>query len=114
MEITFKYNGKIISTPNLEKKLKRMKISINDIEILEKIEDVKKEPTITEEPPMRQIIVRSTEDEIRRVCYIPKDLGFPPISKLFKNHMWNPETKTGIKELTKEFLMTMYYEKGVI
>lgn len=110
MEITFKYNGKIISTPNLEKKLKRMKISINDIEILEKIEDVKKEPIITEEPLMRQVIVRSTEDEIRRVCYIPKDSGLPPISELFKNHIWNPETKTGIKGLTREFLMTMYYE----
>ena len=110
MEITFKYNGKIISTPNLEKKLKRMKISINDIEILEKIEDVKKEPTIIEEPLMRQVIVRSNKDEIRRICYIPNDSGLPPISVLFKNHMWNPETKTGIKELTREFLMTMYYE----
>lgn len=34
MEIKFKYDGKIISTPNLEKKLKRMKISIDDIEII--------------------------------------------------------------------------------
>ena len=43
METTFKYNGTIITTPNLEKKLKRMKISINDIEIIDnpikKIED---------------------------------------------------------------------------
>lgn len=37
MEITFKYKDKIISTPNLEKKLKRMKISIDDIEIMEEI-----------------------------------------------------------------------------
>lgn len=87
-----------------------MKISINDIEILEKIEDTKREPTVIEEPLMRQVIVRSNKDEIRRICYIPKDSGLPPISKLFKNHMWNPETKTGIKELTREFLMTMYYE----
>ena len=35
METTFKYNGKVITTPNLEKKLKRMKISIDDIEIIE-------------------------------------------------------------------------------
>ena len=108
MEITFKYNGKIISTPNLEKKLKRMKISINDIEILEKTENIIEE--IEEESSMRKVIVRSTEDDIRRVCYIPSDSGLPPLSKLFKNHIWNSETKTGIKGLTREFLMTMYYE----
>lgn len=32
---TFKYNNKIITTPNLEKKLKRMRLSIEDIEIIE-------------------------------------------------------------------------------
>lgn len=35
--ITFKYNNKIYDTPNLEKKLKRMKITINDIEIIDDI-----------------------------------------------------------------------------
>ena len=35
METTFKYQGKIITTPNLEKKLKRMNISMDDIEIIE-------------------------------------------------------------------------------
>lgn len=34
MEIYFKYKNKIISTTNLEKKLKRLKIDINDIEII--------------------------------------------------------------------------------
>lgn len=34
MEITFKYKDKIITTPNLEKKLKRMKLSLEDIEII--------------------------------------------------------------------------------
>lgn len=33
--IIFKYKNKLISTPNLEKKLKRMKLSINDVEIIE-------------------------------------------------------------------------------
>lgn len=37
----FLYNNKIYETPNLEKKLKRMKISINDIEILGDIEETK-------------------------------------------------------------------------
>lgn len=41
----FKYNNKIYETPNLEKKLKRMKISINEIEIIDK-KEVKKEEQI--------------------------------------------------------------------
>lgn len=112
METTFKYNGKIISTPNLEKKLKRMKISIDDIEI---IDVPKKEKSSNDEIEdymlnKRRIIVRSTEDNIRRVCFVDKDKGLPPISELFKDYMWNPETKTGVKGMTREFLMTMYYE----
>jgi hypothetical protein len=30
--------------------------------------------------------------------------------ELFKNHIWNQTTKTGIKEITEEYLMTLYYE----
>ena len=105
----FIYNNRIYNPVNLEKKLKKMGITINDIEI---IPEEKKVDNSVEDyfQDKRQVIVRSTQDEIRRICYIPKDSGFPPISKLFKNHIWNPETKTGIKELTREFLMTMYYE----
>jgi hypothetical protein len=112
METTFKYQGKIITTPNLEKKLKRMKISIDDIEIIDTPIKKKEVDSGLEDYMLnkRQVIVRSTEDNIRRVCYIDKDKGLPPISELFKDVMWNPETKTGIKELTREYLMTMYYE----
>ena len=35
--VSFIYKGKEYSTPNLEKKLKRLKASIDDIEIIEKI-----------------------------------------------------------------------------
>lgn len=112
MDITFKYNNKIITTPNLEKKLKRMKLSINDIEIIDN-PITKKEPESGIEDYMlnkRQVIVRSTEDDIRRICYVDKDKGLPTIYELFKKDIWNPKTKTGIKYLTPEFLMTMYYE----
>lgn len=34
MNITFKYQNQIITTPNLEKKLKKMKITLADIEII--------------------------------------------------------------------------------
>ena len=37
MEVTFKYKDKIFTTPNLEKKLKRMKISIDDYSNYKKI-----------------------------------------------------------------------------
>lgn len=106
MTVTFKYNGKQYTTNNLERKLNKLGISEKDIELLgnkNKIVEI-------EESNKRKVIVRSTEDDIRRVCFIPKDEGLPPISKLFKHHMWNPETKTGIKGLTREYLMTMYYE----
>lgn len=43
MEIYFKYKNKIISTTNLEKKLKRLKINIDDIEIIDPIETKSKE-----------------------------------------------------------------------
>ena len=54
------------------------------------------------------MIVRSTQDDIRRIVYVDKDKSLPTISELFKNQMWN--SRTGIKELTREYLMTMYYE----
>ena len=112
METTFKYNGKIITTPNLEKKLKRMKISINDIEIIDNPIKKEKSNEGIEDYMLnkRQVIVRSTEDNIRRVCFIDKNKGLPTIYELFKKNIWNPETKNGIKYLTQEFLMTMYYE----
>lgn len=109
MKTTFKYQEKIITTPNLEKKLKRMKLSINDIEIIDNPIS-KKEPESGIEDYMlnkRQVIVCSTEDNIRRVCYIPIDYT-PTIEELLKNQLWNPITKTGI--ITKDELDTLYYE----
>ena len=110
METTFKYKGKIITTPNLEKKLKKMKISIDDVEIIDNPIKKKKLPEGIEDYMLnkKRMIVRSTEDDIRRICFVDEPL--PSISELFKDQIWNPETKTGIKYLTKDFLTTMYYE----
>lgn len=108
--MTFKYNGKIITTPNLEKKLKRMKISIDDIEIIEEPLVQKKQEDEDElMKDKRMVIVRSNIDDIRRVCYIPKDHR-PTMRELFKNHIWDPQKQTGIREITEEYLMTLYYE----
>lgn len=89
-----------------------MKLQLSDIEIIDTPIKKEKSESGIEDYMLnkRRVIVRSTEDDIRRVCYIDKDKSLPPISELFKNVMWNPETKTGIKGLTYEFLMTMYYE----
>lgn len=111
METTFKYKGTIITTPNLEKKLKRMKLSIDDIEIIDN--PIKKEKSSELEDYMKdvtKVIVRSNIDDIRRVCFIKKNKSRPTMRELFKNHIWNPTTKTGIKEITEEYLMTLYYE----
>lgn len=112
MDITFKYKGKVITTPNLEKKLKRMKISIDDIEIIDTPIKKKEVDSGLEDYMLnkKQVIVRSTQDNIRRICYVDKDKSLPTMSKLFKNLMWDEKTKTGIKGLTREYLMTMYYE----
>ena len=101
MEITFKYNGKIITTPNLEKKLKRMKLSLNDIEIIdtpvkeEHSNDGIEDYMLNKE----RVVIRSTKDDIRRVCYVPKGT-YPDIFKLLG--------KQGI--YTHEQLKHMYYE----
>lgn len=110
--MTFKYQDKIITTPNLEKKLKRMKISINDIEILEEQEIPKQKEDGLDEWMIDKVkvIVRSNIDDIRRVCFINKKDSRPTMRELFKNHIWNPQTKTGIREITEEYLMTLYYE----
>ena len=105
MTVTFRYNGKQYTTNNLEKKLTKLGITKDDIELLgnqhKKVE--------MEEINKRKVIVRSTEDDIRRICFVDESL--PSISELFKDQIWNPETKTGIKYLTKDFLTTMYYEE---
>ena len=110
MDIIFKYKGQIISTPNLEKKLKRMKISINDIEIIDT-------PTKKEEEQLpelldthRKVVICSTLDEYKRIAFVPKDSTNPEIRELLKRFIWNPVSKTGIKELTKEYIDTMFYE----
>lgn len=101
MEVTFKYNGKIISTPNLEKKLKRMKISIDDIEIIEEPITIKEEDNSFEDymKDKEQVIIKSKLDNIRRICYVPKGTR-PQIKEFLSKH----------NLYTDYELMNMYYE----
>ena len=84
--ITFKYKDTIISTPNLEKKLKRMKISIDDIEIIETPPIKKEEYDEEDYDDKEMVVILSNLDNIRRICYVPK--GTRPPIKSFINK-WN-------------------------
>ena len=101
MEATFKYNGKIISTPNLEKKLKRMKISMDDIEIIDDSIILKEEDNGFEDYMIdkEKVIIRSKLDNIRRICYVPKGTR-PQIKEFLSKH----------NLYTDYELMNMYYE----
>ena len=104
MEITFKYNGKIITTPNLEKKLKRMKISIDDIEIIPIVKKEPKDEGIEDYmKDKEQVIIKSKLDDIQRVCYIKKGTR-PPIKSILE--------KQGI--YSEEEMENMYYERNTL
>lgn len=103
----FRYNGKIYNPVNIEKKLKKMGITLKDIEIIpeEKKEEHELEDYMIDK---EQVIIRSTQDDIRRVCYVTKGTR-PPIKELLKNQIWNPETRTGL--YPELFIETMYYDE---
>lgn len=81
--ITFKYKDTIISTPNLEKKLKRMGIQLSDIEIIEEAPIKKKSDNGVEDymKDKEQVVIKSKLDNIRRICYVTKGIR-PPIKEL--------------------------------
>jgi len=101
----FKYNGKLYNPVNIEKKLKKLGITFNDIEIIEEEKKIDNELDDFYEDK-EQVIIHSTLDDIKRVCYVPKGTR-PPIKDILKNHIWNPETKTGV--YPEPFINTMYY-----
>lgn len=94
----FMYNGRIYNPVNVEKKLKKLGITMNDIEIIP--EDKKQDNELDDfYKDKEKVIVRSTEDDIRRVCFVPIGTR-PPIKELLNKHnLYSEET-----------LMTMYYE----
>lgn len=106
--ITFKYKDTIISTPNLEKKLKRMKLSLNDIEIIDTPISKKEEP-IEEPNDRKKVIIQSSLDKMQYISFVPLDFSFPPIEEFIKKDLWNHITKTGIKEFIPEYIKTLYY-----
>lgn len=102
---TFKYNNQIISTPNLEKKLKRMKLSIQDIEILPE-EDIKKEEIVDNwKRPL--VHLKSTLDNSLYTIYSETKPDNP--IELVKHLIWNMYTRTGVEGFTEEYAKTLVY-----
>lgn len=98
--ITFKYKDKVISTPNLEKKLKRMKLSLEDIEIIDTpIKETPKEETISD---THYKVTIKGPDNSYYIGWITKneDPPDPPLQSL----KWNPISKTGIRRITDEYI----------
>lgn len=107
MDITFKYNGAIITTPNLEKKLKRMGISLDDIELIQEIKLLKKEDDSKEFKTLR---LKSSIDNLTHITYWLLNTPLPTIEELVKERgwLWDSETKTGL--WTKDYIDTLYYD----
>lgn len=102
--ITFKYKDTIISTPNLEKKLKRMKITLQDIEILP--EEVKVEEP---EDDWKRPLIRLKSSLDNYVYSIYSEVKPENPAELIKNLIWNPDNKTGIRGFTEEYAKTLSY-----
>lgn len=90
----FKYNNQIIETPNLEKKLKRMGLTLNDIEIIpekQKIDEIKEKVNIQK----LYYFKHPSEDTLHLSFYPTLD----KMKEYFKENpkfYWDEETKTGL------------------
>lgn len=65
MDTYFEYNGKVYSTPNLPKKLKRMHLSKNDIKIIPKIEAT-----------IKKVAEEEKDNEVKKYYFRNKYNGF--------------------------------------
>ncbi len=103
MEITFKYNGKVITTPNLEKKLKRMKISIEDIEIIDTLSEKKKDEFKWEFEGLKEWkYYKHPNESIIHCCLI--NIGTNPSKEfLFRSSNFNDEYLNDLEEIKNPF-----------
>lgn len=102
MEVTFKYKDKIISTPDLDKKLKRMKLTLDDIEIITKPE---KEIEIEDDWKRPLVYLKSTLDNCIYTVYSETKPDNP--IELIKNLIY--KNGKGIKGFTEEYAKTLIY-----
>lgn len=80
-----------------------MKITLSDIEI---IDTPGKKQFIEEVSDLEKVMI--TDGTYYYASLLPKNHR-PSIKELTKKDMWNPVTKTGIKEFTEEYINKLYY-----
>ena len=98
MKITLMYGDKVVAT------------NYETTSTMKKPEPkIKKEETIEEPSNLKKIIIQSSLDKMQYISFVPLDFNFPPIEEFIKKDLWNPITKTGIKEFIPEYIKTLYY-----
>lgn len=104
MVTEFEYKGKRFFTENLDKKLKRLKTTIDNITIINVTDtklNQKKEEVIEYVDNKWVAIWNKLNNTI--IQHLVDNLKIKPdIYKLFENSFWNDETKTGIRDITIE------------
>lgn len=99
--IDFIYNGKTYSTENLDKKLKRLKIKKEDIQIIREYNPIKQ--NIQDEYPDWYYCYFYNPITKYSHIVVSKD-HVKPKNDILYNLIYNPETKTSCKEYTKEYI----------
>ena len=89
--ITFKYNGEIYKSQNLEKRLKKLNITRDDIEIIP--EEIKESQQLTNPNYIYYFNKKTHHTILVKV----DDFTYPENNKLTP-YIWNEKLKTGIKD----------------
>lgn len=104
--VVFEYKGKTFYADNFEKKLKRLKASIDDVKIIdENFDFVRKDKHLeTEYVDLNRVFVYDKETHTVTIFYVDSLQYKPDIFKLFEKLIWNNETKTGIRHITIDYI----------
>ena len=104
--VVFEYNGKTFYADNFEKKLKRLKITKDNVKIIsEDFEFIKKDKHLeTEYDENLRVYVLDKSNNHTHIFPVNSVNTKPDILKLFENFIWNNETKTGIRNITIDYI----------
>lgn len=111
--IEFLYNGKKCYTDNLPKKLKRMKITESDIQILREFTEEKKVEKIEIDDSLRKIVYWDPKTKNSYITFIKIDEKPKSVNEHFKSVIYNEETKCGLREVNEDFLNRVYLLDGI-
>lgn len=98
-EISFTYNGKLYCPKNPDKKLRQLKITWADVQIINK--EIKKEESKEYGVEGKEVRYFLHPNGMKTMCYVPIGEN-PKALDYFKDVMWNGST--GIKWCTKDYL----------